>query len=115
MMVADTLFCLGGTYKKLERPNKAMKCFKASIEIREKLLMPLTGDLTDESFIITLQDLPDSISANYKNLIDCYRELLSLLKCIETEVIDESRYLEQIGDIYSVMRRWDDALSRYVM
>lgn len=90
-----------------------MSHFKESIEIRERLVAPLILKLIDNSFIETLQDLPDDIKEQYNSLIECYTELLSLLRHVETNAVNEIEYLEKIGDAYSVIRNWDDAYERY--
>ncbi len=113
IMVADTLFCIGNLCKTLNRPNKAIKCFKDSIGIREKLLEALENDSNDESFIVPQEDPSDDVVPRYRNLRDCYEEVLSLQKVLENDVSEEINCLEQIGDIHSVLGSWDDAYTRY--
>lgn len=114
MMVADTLLCLGNSFKALSRTNKAISCFKDSIEIRKNIMAKVRKGMTDDSFIIPLLDLPDDLSQLCNDLIECYDEMLPLLKRQESGIPDEINCLEEMGDVFSLMRNFDDAFVRYV-
>lgn len=94
--------------------NKAISSFKESIEIRQCLLAPAREHITDDSFIVELLDLPDNLASQYNGLIDCYEELLPLVRRVDSSVVDEIDCLEQMGDAFLLMRNFDDAYGRYV-
>ena len=118
-MVADTLLCLGNAYKAVKKNHKAVYHIKNSIDIREKLLAPY-DDLNDSSLIMCMADLSDDLLGQHKGLIDCYTELHPLLEDINRnkannsteEKMSSNGCLQQMGNIYTSMRCWDDAFER---
>lgn len=117
--VADTMQFIANVYVAKEENKLALDMYSNTIEIRETLFerepdsTDVQASVIHDLIVLAPVDV-DEISARYEKILDCYEEVLPLVKLLKGSAdLSLTRTLHRMGDIYWKLHDWGNSVESY--